>query len=590
MPFIEDVAVTVDGMATYVEELQEILASEQATVAYYAHAGGGELHIRPFLDLHKPAGRQRMVRIAQKTFELAWRCGGTVSGEHGCGLTRSGFLARQYGPVYELFKLLKQTFDPDGRLNPGKIVTDKSVEELMTTQLRFDHAALPERLEGLELHWLEGELVGEAEACNGCGECRGLEEKLVMCPIFRARLDEAASPRAKANLVRHIITGLLDESVRRDPAYRAVADLCVNCKGCHVECPLAINIPKLMLEAKAYYVRHQGMRRVESVLAAGETMGLVGSRFGAVANTALKVPGVRWAMEKMTGVDRRRPMPAFAFGGFVRTARKMAQAASAARGQAKPTAKVCYFVDLFANYHDHALGRAVMDVLLHNGVEVVVPPQQSAAMPPIDYGDLDAARRVIRFNLERLAPLAEQGYTILCSEPTAALCLKEEWLDVLDSPQGRLVAAQTRELTSFLLDLHGQGRLKTDFQPAFAAKGLSVGYHAPCHLKALKVGFPGVQLARMAGVKVQVIQRGCCGIAGTFGFQKRNYELSLAAGSPMLEALRESPAPYGMSECGTCRMQMEHVAGKYTFHPIKLLALAYGYPVRGAPVRAAKDA
>lgn len=578
VPFIEDVAVDIHRMAEYIEPLERILAEEDAEVAYYAHAGAGELHIRPFLDLHDPADRQRMVRIAEKTFDLAWRCGGSVSGEHGCGLTRSGFLAQQYGPLYELFGEIKRIFDPAGRLNPGKIVVDKSAEELMTTNLRFDHCAIADLVGDTELVWGEGELVGEMEACNGCGDCRGLEEKLAMCPIFRATGLEAASPRAKANVLRQIMTGQLDESFRRDEAFRQVADYCVNCKSCTWECPSAVNIPKLMLEAKSHYVKHKGMVWVENVLANGELMGKFGSRFGGLANLTLKLPPVRWLMEKGTGVDRRRPMPSFAFGTFAPKARRLAAKATPA---ASAPAKVAYFVDLFANYHDHPLGRAVMDVLTHNGIEVIVPKQASAAMPPIDYGNLPAAKKVIQTNLDQLMPAVERGYTIVCSEPTAALCLKEEWLDVLRNDQAEAVADATVELMTFLRDLHAQGKLKTDFRPV----DLQMGYHCPCHLKAQHVGYPGVDLVRLvSGVRVDIIEKGCCGIAGTYGFQRRNYDTSVEAGRQMLDALRDGEAPFGMSECSTCRMQMEHVAGKYTFHPAKVLAMAYGYTVKGTPL------
>ena len=575
-PFIEDSAVPVEKMGEYIEALQEIFAAEGVSVAYYAHAGHGELHIRPYMDLHQPTDRQKMVRIARKTFEVVWRCGGTISGEHGCGRIRSGWLAQQYGQVCELFGLIKQTFDPHGRLNPGNVVTDRGPEDMMTAHLRFEHGALPERLTDTALHWEPDELIGEIEVCNGCGACRGLEDRLAMCPIFRAVGSEAATPRAKANLMRHIVAGSLDESTRRDERFRAIADLCVNCRSCLLECPSAVNVPKLMREAKSYYAGRQGMPRVEAVLSRGRAMGLLGSRLGRAAGLALKIPPARWVMEKLTGVDRRRPMPAFALGTFARKARRLTRRAR----PADPVAKVCYFVDLFANYHDHALGRAVLDVLAHNNVEVIVPPQKSAAMPAIDYGDLKSARKEIDCNLDPLLEAIDMGCQIVCSEPTAALCLKEEWLDVLHCDRTRKVADHTHELMRFLLDLHNVGRLKTDFRRL----DLHLAYHAPCHLKALRGPLGGVELVRLVpGVRVDVLQKGCCGIAGTFGFQKRNYDLSIAAGKPMLDALGDAPAPFGMSECSTCRMQMEHVAGKFTFHPIKILALAYGYSVKGVP-------
>ncbi len=576
IPFIEDVAVPVEQMGRYITDLRKLFAEENVTVAQYAHAGHGEPHIRPFLDLHGDEDRQKMVRIARKAFELAWACGGSISGEHGSGRIRTGWIAMQYGEVYELFRAIKKVFDPNGLFNPGNIITDRTPEELMTTELRFDHAVLPARLK-TALHWEPDEMVGEFEACNGCAVCRGLEVAGSMCPIFRAVGGEGASPRAKANLMRHIITGQLPESVRRDPAFRAVADLCVNCKSCVRECPSAVNIPKLMQEAKSYYTATEGLQVVESVLSRGEMMGFLGSRFGLLANLSMKIPGSRWMMEKCMGVDSRRPMPPFAFGTFATKARKQL----AGRRTEPDAPKVCYFVDLFANYHDHSLGQAALDVLTHNGIDVVVPPQKSAAMPPIDYGALPAARKVIEANARKLLPVIARGYEIVCSEPTAALCLKDEWRDVLHNDTTATISAHTHELMSYLRELHEAGKLKTDFAPL----SLHVGYHAPCHLKALGVGNPGVDLVRLIpGVTIDVIERGCCGIAGTYGFQKRNYDTSLAAGQRMLDALRDGPATLGMSECSTCKMQMDHVAGKLTLHPIKILAMAYGYKVKGWPV------
>ncbi len=576
VPFIEDVAVNIEKMADYLERLGAILDAEKLPVAHYAHAGAGELHIRPYLDLHRDADRQQMLRVARKTFELAWQCEGTVSGEHGCGLTRTGFLAAQYGPVYELFGLVKKAFDPDNRLNPGKLVTDKGPEELLIKRLRFDTPAQPDLAAEAVLVWGDGELIAEAERCNGCGDCRGLEAASRMCPMFRALGTEAASPRGKVNLARNLLSGRLDKDLRADIAYKMLTDLCLGCKSCHMECPSGVNVPKLVAEARAYYVRQRGLERVECVLANGEWMGKLGSRFGPVANLTLKVPGVRWAMEKAMGVDRRRPMPPFALGTFAPKARRQADAAR----NGEPAARVAYFIDLFANYHDHSLGQAVLDVLTHNGIDVVVPDQDSAAMPPIDYGDLAGARKVVARNVERLAPLAAEGRRIVCSEPTAALCLAHEWRDVLDSPESKAVAEATVELMALLRELHRQGRLKTDFRRL----SLTAGYHAPCHLRALGIGRPALDVLRLVpGVQTVPLAESCCGVAGTNGFQKRNYDRSFLVGRPLLDSIEVAGVKYVLTDCSTCRMQIEQGSGIPTLHPAKILAAAYGYPVKGLP-------
>ncbi len=573
IPIIEDVNLPVERMPAYIEGLRAIAADEQITLAYFAHAGDGELHIRPYLNLYKADDRRRLQRLAKRTFELAWGLGGSISGEHACGLARSGYLPQQFGEVYELFGVVKKVFDPAGLLNPDRVVTDVPGEELLVRDLRADHA-LPAKAAETILHFDNDEFITEPDYCNGCGVCRGMESAMRMCPAFRATRLEIATPRGKANLLRNLASGYLSADAVSDEDIRVLTDYCLGCQMCALECPSGVNVAKIMAEVKARLSRDLGPRRAEAVLSRGESMGRLGSLFGALANIAVRLPGSRWIMEKFTGVDRRRPMPPFAFRSGLGKLRKHAKAVA----PPEPIDRLAYFVDLFGVYHDHALPMAVVDVLAHNGVEVVIPDQKSAAMPMLAYGDIPAARKVIRYNLDRLAPLAADGVRIVCSEPSAALCLNREWRDVEHTDQAAAVADATITLTDYLLGLHAAGALKTDF----AALGpLSLAYHPPCHLKALTDG-RGADLAELIpGVTVERIDRGCCGIAGTYGFQKAKYDLSLAIGEPMLDAFRQSAAELGLTECSTCRMQIEHAAGKPTIHPAKLLAAAYGYEVPG---------
>jgi Fe-S oxidoreductase len=235
---------------------------------------------------------------------------------------------------------------------------------------------------------------------------------------------------------------------------------------------------------------------------------------------------------------------------------------------------VALFVDTFANYHDPQIAEAAVRVLRHNGVPVFVPRgQRSCGMAALAHGDVETAREVARANLKVLAPLARSGCRIVCPEPTAALTLRHDYLDLIDDPDAKLVAAATVELTTFLAELRDAGRLRTDFRPV----ELMLGHHVPCHLKALGGEPAGPELLRLVpGLRVQTVDVGCSGMAGTFGLRTDGYATSLAAGRAMIDELNRPRVMFGSTECSACRLQMEEGSGKRTLHPVQYLALAYG--------------
>ncbi|MFP3937180.1 MAG: FAD-linked oxidase C-terminal domain-containing protein [Phycisphaerae bacterium] len=570
VPGIEDVSVPSERLSTYVRGLRRAAEAEGVELVFYGHVGHGQPHVRPYLDLYDDADRHTLLRLAGRAFELAWSLGGSISGEHGCGYLRSGFLARQYGELYEPMRELKRLFDPAGVLNPGKVVTDAGGNLMLRSMRGRD---IPDgAAENSVLCWAPGELEAELEACTGCAVCRSLEPEQGMCPIFRANGLESVTPRAKVNLMRKLIARLLEAPHAGNGELRRVADNCFNCKMCLLDCPAGVQVAKLMLELKARAVRLEGLRASERTLAGGEGMSRLGSTFAPMANLVLRLRPARWAMEKLTGIDRRRCMPPFAFGSGVRRLRRKLRRAGPV---AEPVDKVVYFADLFATFNDHELSAAAVEVLRHNRVEVVVPPQRSAALPRISYGDVVRARKTIRRNIESLLPYVRDGYKVVCSEPSAAVALRREWPDVMGTAEAEQIADATWELTGYLLSLRERGELRDDFRPV----DLHLSYHAPCHLKVLAPARGGLELARaVPGVSVEPLNAGCCGLAGTFGFQKRHFELSLTVGERMLQALRESDASAGLTECSACGMQMSFATGKPTIHPVKLLAGAYGLP------------
>jgi Fe-S oxidoreductase len=389
-----------------------------------------------------------------------------------------------------------------------------------------------------------------------------------MCPIFRAAPRELAAPRAKANLLRHLLEeGPPGRQLGSDDV-RAVADLCVNCKMCAHECPAHVNVPKLMLEAKAAHVAEHGLDRSEWFFARLGRFIRLGSAVPLLANFAVGNRALRWLLDKVFGLSAQRRLPRLARRSFLSRAKR--------RGWTqRPDGSrpwLAYFPDLYVNYVDPQIGEAAVLVLRHHGYDVFIPPQQQGSgIEALAHGDAESARESARFNIRILADLAREGIPIVCSEPSAALMLRQDYLDLIDDRDARLVAEQTVELTTFLGALQRQGRLRTDFEPLT----LAVGHHVPCHVKAL--GAPeGAGLLRLIpALRVHDIDVSCSGMAGTFGLKTANYETSLAAGWPMLAELEKSGAAFGATECSSCRMQMEEGARKRTLHPVQFLALAY---------------
>jgi FAD/FMN-containing dehydrogenase/Fe-S oxidoreductase len=595
VPFIEDVGVPLEHLAECVHGIQDVLQRQEVEASFLIHAATGQVHTRPFLELGQPGDVAKLWTIADEVYELVLGLGGTISAQHGTGLARTPWVARQYGRLYPVFRELKSIFDPRHLFNPGKIVGmdagrprwplrqqgsggPVSRAGVSSGEVSGEEGALPDSLPltthhsplTTHLRWKADEPLNESRNCNGCGECRTAASTRRMCPIFRARHTESATPRAKANLMRYLLQAGEQVPLLSADEVRDVADLCVNCKMCASECPAHVNVPKLMLEAKAANVAKHGLDRASWVLARTETLARLGSTFAFLTNAALASRSCRWLLEKLCGLSRQRRLPRFAWHSFMRRARR--------RGWSRPPRsgrrRVAYFVDVFATYNDPSIAEAVVAVLHHNGVEVYVPRgQRGCGMAPLAYGDVESAREAVLHNLRVLAEPAHEGYTIICSEPTAALMFRHDALDLLDDPDARLVAERTVELTSYLWNLQSAGQLRDDF----CRLDWAIGHHVPCHLKAL--GGPPMGpslLALIPGLRVHTIDVNCSGMAGTFGLQAKNYQLSLDAGRPMLEKLSRPSVSFGSTECSTCRMQMEEGAGKRTLHPVQYLALAYG--------------
>ncbi len=570
LAFVEDVGVPAEALGEYLHAVQEILQRHETTASFLIHAATGQVHMRPFLELRGQEDAGRLWELADDVYRLVLDLGGTISAQHGTGLARTPWVARQAGPLFALWCGLKAIFDPRHLFNPGKIVGRPARVPGDTPLWPLRRRAVRDEVPPPALRWGRREMADEVLRCNGCGTCRSESPGMRMCPLFRATHAEEATPRAKANLMRLLLQPDTDPRLLSTDEVRAVADLCVNCKMCATECPARVNVPKLMLESKAANVAEHGLSRHDWVLARAESFAWLGSALAPLANAVFSNPVARWLLEKLFGLSRLRRLPAFAHRSFLRRARRRGWT----RRPRSARPRVAYFVDLFANYNDPSIAEAVVAVLHHNGLEVYVPPGQGGCgMSPLAYGDVETAREAVEHNLRILADLAREGFPILCSEPTSALMLRHDALDLLDDPDAALVASRTVECTAFLWEMYQQGLLRTDFHPL----PISIGHHVPCHLKALGGPPRGPDLlALVPGLRVRTIDVSCSGMAGTFGLQAANRAASLEAGRPMLEELSRPGVLFGSTECSTCRLQMEDGGGKRTLHPVQYLALAYG--------------
>lgn len=563
IPFIEDAAVDPARLDKYIAGLEAISQKYGVAMAYYGHAGDGELHVRPYIDLSKEEGVRQMRAMAEEVFELVWSLGGSISGEHADGLVRAAFVRRQYGDAYyELLKGIKRIFDPEGLLNPGKVLQDDP--EVMVRHLRLPGGGFGEGEPALLLG--PEEFRFEAEQCNGCGVCLARTEGVRMCPVFRAMNEELAGSRAKANLLRSAAHLPAEVGEYDLEGLRRMLSLCLNCKMCSVQCPAGVDVSKLIIEARAQIARKSGLPVGEWLLSYNRYLSALGSTFAPLSNWVLGLPIFRRLLEKTVGLDCHRPFPRFERGSFVRKARRFQRQRPGESG----LEKAAYFADSFANWNDHSLGFAVVGFLEKMGVQVAVPRQRPAPAPAYVYGNLRAARRDVEYNLRQLAPLVRDGWKVVCSEPTAALCLKEEMRYLADSPEARLVSEHTLELMAYvrqLLEQRGWRGLRLRDE----CRKIRYAYHAPCHLQALRQESSTPDLLERLGLKTISLNSGCCGLAGTAGMQAKHYSLAEAVGEVLKKKIAAVNPDIVLTECSACAMQIEYLTGQQTLHPIKVL-------------------
>ena len=516
---IEDCAVAPADLPNYVADIQALLAKHEIQAAYYAHAGAGELHIEPFLDIHTPEGKKIFRSLLTETVEILKKYRGSLSGEHGDGRLRGEFIPAIMGEdVYQLFKEIKHIFDPNHVLNPGKIVHTPPMDEAFRPRIsQSKHSTY--------FHY--GELDGPlalAEKCSGSGDCK--KSSLTggtMCPSFMATQDEKDSTRARANMLRQIITSEGDDAYN-NPELLDILDLCLSCKGCQTECPSGVDMSKLKAETLQQHYNQKGTPIRTQLIGHFPKLQALASFIAPLYNLLVSFPGTSILIKSFMGFSWNRSIPEVHFTSletwFKRYSRRIKQE-TFTRGQ------VYLFADEFTNYNDVELGKKTILLLNELGYGIEIPTQIISGRSYISKGMLAVAKKLANINVKKLAPLISKEKPLIGIEPSALLSFRDE-IPNLVSDDLRSEANRLKE-NCLLIDefLAQEIKAKRISKDSFTTVNQKIVLHGHCHQKSIAGLISTRQvLSFPENYEVELLPTGCCGMAGSFGYEKQHYNLS----------------------------------------------------------------
>ena len=557
--FVEDTAVAPAKLPEFIKRFREIIARHDAIAGYYGHCSVGCMHIRPLIDLKEASEMKKMVSIADAISDLVLEFNGAMSGEHGDGLARSHFNQKLFGAVlYEAFRQVKRVFDPKNLMNPGKIVDAPAMTESLKISPRYQTWQPETTLDFTG----QGGFARAVEMCSGMGECR---KKLdgTMCPSYMGTLDEEHSTRGRANALRAVLSGKVPKEEFTGKRLHDVMDLCLECKACKAECPSNVDMAKLKYEFLDHYHRVNGLPLRNRLFGGIERLNRIGSQFAPLSNWVVGSGLNRWLMEKLAGIDRRRPLPQFAGVTFEDWFDGRKPEGDGAKGE------VVLFHDTFNNFNTPNVAVATTRLLERLGYHVLLVNKRCCGRPMISKGMLGEAKNNAAWNVDQLAEYAERGVPIVGMEPSCLLTLRDEYPDFLRTNDAKLVARNSFLLEEFLLQERDTGKVSL----SFGANGRKALLHGHCHQKALVGTVPTVALLKGAGFEVSEVDSGCCGMAGSFGFEKEHYDLSLTIGNRRLApAVKSASAEVEIVAPGiSCRQQIEHLTGRKAKHTAEVL-------------------
>ncbi|MFN5937699.1 MAG: FAD-binding and (Fe-S)-binding domain-containing protein [Sphingobacteriales bacterium] len=563
VPVIEDTAVDVLDLPAYIREFNEILKKYNLYSVHYAHAGSGELHLRPIINLKTTEGQKRFRSIAEEIATLVKKYNGSLSGEHGDGRLRGEFIEQMIGKQnYQLLRKIKYLWDPENIFNPNKIVDTPP----MDTMLRYEPDQKVPTF-NTTFRFYNQDILQHAEQCNGSGDCRKSHlSGGTMCPSFMATRDEKDTTRARANILREFLTHS-DKVNRFDhKEIYDVLDLCLSCKGCKSECPSNVDIAKLKAEFLQHYYDANGIPFRSKLIANFTKSSQLASLFPSAYNFIVQNPLLSKLFKKSVGFAEERSLPTL----YKTTLRKW----YAEHEKKTSDKKLILFCDEFTNFNDTEIGIKSILLLEKLGYEVLLVDHLESGRTWLSKGLVRKAKEIINNNISILSSIVSANVPLVGIEPSAILSFRDEYPDLATDENlnaARSLATHTFLMDEFLINEVEKGNIHKE---QFHSTTKKIILHGHCQQKAVASTAPTVKLLSLPeNYTVQSIPSGCCGMAGSFGYEVEHYELSMKIGELVLfPAVRKADAETLIAAPGTsCRHQIKDGTGKKALHPVEIL-------------------
>ncbi len=566
VPVIEDTAVDVADLPNYIRDFNEILVKHNLHAVHYAHAGSGEIHLRPIINLKTVEGNELFRTIAQEVATLVKKYQGSLSGEHGDGRLRGEFIKQMIGEKnYALLKTVKYTWDADNIFNPNKIVDTPP----MNSMLRYTPGQFTPEFKSI-FRFHQQDILQHAEQCNGSGDCRKTHlSGGTMCPSFMASKNEKDTTRARANILREFLTSS-DKLNRFDhKEIYEVMDLCLSCKACKSECPSNVDVAKLKAEFLQQYYDANGVPFRSKLIANFTTAAKLASLFPSLYNFVISNAITGSMIKILSGFAIKRSLPKISEVSLEKWFQK-----NYTSSNTKGNKKVYLFCDEFTNYNDAAIGMKGVLLLEKLGYEVLLPKQVESGRAWLSKGLLRKAKQIANQNIELLGGIVTSAIPLIGIEPSAILTFRDEYPDLADEhnlASAKALARNTFLIDEFIANEISKGNIQKE---AFTKNAKLIKLHGHCQQKAIaSVAATQTILSFPENYKVEVIPSGCCGMAGSFGYEKEHYDLSMQIGElVLLPAVRNQLSDTIIAAPGTsCRHQIKDGAQKIALHPVEIL-------------------
>ncbi len=567
VPVIEDTAVDIEDLPSYISDFNLLLDKYKLSAVHYAHAGSGEIHLRPIINLKTEEGNQLFRTIAQEIATLVKKYDGSLSGEHGDGRLRGEFIEQMVGKKnYALLKKIKYSWDPQNIFNPNKIVDTPA----MNSMLRYSPGQQTPVFKTI-FRYANQDVLQHAEQCNGSGDCRKTQlSGGTMCPSFMATKNEKDTTRARANILREFLTN--SEKLNRfdHKEIYDVMDLCLSCKGCKSECPSNVDVAKLKAEFLQQYYDANGVPFRSRLIANFSKTAQLGALVPGLYNFVMTQPFISKVIKKLSGFATERSMPLM----HTTTLKKWYKIHQSKNKIQNPIGKVFLFCDEFTNYNDTEIGIKAILLLEKLGYEVIIPKHEESGRAWLSKGLLRAAKKIANKNIELLKNSISDETPLIGIEPSAILTFRDEYIDL--ATDENLEAAKALSKNVFLIDEFiataiERGQISNQY---FSKEKRKIMLHGHCQQKALSsVASSKKILSFPENYSVEIIPSGCCGMAGSFGYEKEHYDISMKIGELVLfPAVRNQAAEIIIAAPGTsCRHQIKDGTTKKALHPVEVL-------------------